>query len=61
MWRETNLFGIYLSPLLVYILVAGLIYAPIRAVLTRFRLFRWTWNPPLVEMGLFVCILGNWL
>ena len=63
MWRETNLFGIYLSPLLVYMLAAGLIYAPIRAALISFRLFRWTWNPPLVEVGLFVCILGilvNW-
>lgn len=44
-------------------LVAGLAYLPIRFVLIRLRLFRWTWNPPLVEVGLFVCILGvlvNW-
>ena len=63
MWRETNLFGIYVSPLLTYMLVAGLAYLPVRFVLIRLRLFRWTWNPPLVEVGLFVCILGvlvNW-
>ncbi len=63
MWRETNLFGIYVSPLLTYMAVAGLVYAPIRFVLIRLRLFRWTWNPPLVEVGLFICILGvlvNW-
>lgn len=58
MWRETNLFGIYFSPLLAYMLVTGLVYAPIRVALIRLRLFRWTWNPPLVEVGLFVCILG---
>ena len=64
MWRETNLWGVYFSPLLAYMVAAGLAYAPVRVVLIRLRLFRWTWNPPLVEVGLFVCILGvlvGWL
>lgn len=63
MWRETTLFGIYVSPLLTYMLVTGLVYLPVRLVLIRLRLFRCTWNPPLVEVGLFACILGvlvNW-
>lgn len=58
------MFGIYFSPLLTYMVAAGLVYAPIRFLMVRMRWFRWTWNPPLVEVGTFVCILGalvKWL
>ena len=58
MWRETNLFGVYVSPLIVYMVAAGLIYAPLRFAAIHFRAFRWTWNPPLAEASLYVCILG---
>ena len=58
MWRETNLFGVYMSPLIAYAAAAGLIYAPLRFVAVRLRAFRWTWNPPLTEAGIYVCILG---
>ena len=64
MWRETNLFGIFFSPLLVYFAVAGVAYVPIRMVLIRWRLFRWTWNPPLAGTAIFVCLVGlliRWL
>ncbi len=58
MWRETNLFGIYVSPLLAYMLAAALVYAPLRFALLRLGLFRLAWNPPLTEAGIYVCILG---
>lgn len=64
MWRETNLFGIYLPPLLVYMTVALALYVPARLLLIRLRLFRWVWNPPLAEIALYVCIVGilvQWL
>lgn len=58
MWRETNLFGVYLSPLLVYMLAAGLVYAPLRFIAVRMQAFRWTANPPLAEISIYACILG---
>lgn len=58
MWRETNFFGVYISPLVVYMGVALLIYLPLRATLVRLGLVRWVWNPPLAEAGLYVCLLG---
>ena len=58
MWRETNLGGVYLPPLLAYATVALLVSVVMRAVMIRLRLFRWTWNPPLAETALFVCILA---
>lgn len=58
MWRETNVFGVYMSPIVAYMFAAGLIYAALRFVLARTRAFRNAWNPPLLEAGIFVCILG---
>ena len=58
MWRETNLFGIYMSPLVVYMFAAGVVYAPIQLLMGRLRAFRWIWNPPLAGMGVYLCILG---
>lgn len=57
-WRETNLLGVYLSPLVVYMLAAGLVYAPLRFLAVRMQAFRWTSNPPLAEIGIYICILG---
>lgn len=64
MWRETNLLGVYLPPLIAYALVAFLLYLPTRFLLARLGLFRWTWNTPLAEAALYVCLLGvlaRWL
>jgi hypothetical protein len=64
MWRETNLWGIYLPPLLVYMAVAAVVYVPLRLLMIRLRLFRWMWNPPLAETAIYVCIVGllvGWL
>ena len=58
MWRETNLFGTYVSPLLVYILAVGFVSEPLRYLGIRLRLFRRLWNQPLAAMAIFICILG---
>ena len=58
MWRETNLLGVYMSPLIAYMAVAALLYAALRYTLIRLGAFRWVWNPPLAEVGLYSCILG---
>lgn len=59
MWRETNVFGVLVSPLIAYMIAAGLIYAPLRLAAVRLRLFRWVWHPPLAEVGLYICIVGS--
>ncbi len=64
MWRETNVFGIFLPPLLVYMAAAAVLYVPVRLLLIRLRLFRWMWNPPLAETAIYLCIVGllvGWL
>lgn len=64
MWREVNVLGVFMAPLALYMLVALALYLPLRVVLVRLRLSRWTWNTPLAETALYVCILGalvTWL
>lgn len=58
MWRETNVAGVFLSPLVAYMLAALLMHLPLRFLLIRLGLDRWVWNPALAETGLYVCILG---
>ena len=64
MWRETNIFGVYISPLLVYAMVALLLWLPIRFVLLHFRLLRWLTNPGLAHVSIYLCLLAalvTWL
>ena len=58
MWRETNLFGIFMSPLVVYMAAALVLSVLARLALVRLGLFRWVWNPPLAQAALYLCILG---
>ncbi len=58
MWRETDILGVFMSPLVAYMLAALLLYLPLRIALLQLRLLHWTWNTPLAEAGLYVCILG---
>ena len=58
MWRETNISGILVSPLIAYMLAALIVYLPIRWLLIRLKLHRWAWNPLLADACLYICILG---
>ena len=59
MWKETDIAGVFMAPILPYMLVALILFIGVRLVLIRLRFSRWTWNTPLAEMGVYVCIL--WL
>ncbi len=58
MWRETNLAGVLISPLVVYLAAALIVWLPVRFLFEHLRLDRWTYNPPLAEAALYVGILG---
>ena len=64
MWRETNVFGIYMSPLIVYALVALLLWIPLRWAVLRLRLDRWVENPAIAHLTMYLCVLAalvTWL
>ena len=58
MWRETNIFGIYMSPLIVYASVALVLWIPLRWVMLRLRLDRWVFNPSAASLALYLCVLA---
>lgn len=58
MWKETNIAGVFMAPILPYMLVALIIYLLLRPVLIGLHFSRWTWNTPLAETGVYVCILS---
>ena len=58
MWRETNVAGVLMAPIVPYALLALAIYIALRPLLVQLRIQRWTWNTPLAEAGLYVCILS---
>lgn len=58
MWRELDVAGIYLPPLLAYLAAAFLVYLPLRALLTRIGAWRWTWNQPLAEASIYTGLLA---
>ncbi len=58
MWRETDVLGVYISPLVTYMGTALLVYLGLRPLLVRSGLLYWTANIPLAETSLYVCILG---
>lgn len=56
--REWALGGVLLSPFLVYVLLAVLVTAGVRLLLSVTPLSRWIWHEALFDCALFVCILS---
>ena len=63
MWRETNIAGIYISPLIVYALVALLLWLPLRWLMLRLRLGRYV-HLAVAQLTAYLCLLAalvTWL
>lgn len=58
MWHELSAGGVYMPPLLAYLLAALVLYLPLRVVLGWLGLWRWAWNQPLAELGVYTIVLG---
>jgi hypothetical protein len=58
MWKATDINGVFMAPILAYMLVALVIYMLLRPILVRLHFARWSWHTPLAETGLYVCILS---
>ncbi len=58
MWRETNVEGVLIAPIVPYALVALALYLVLRMLLVRLHIRGWIWNTPLAETGIYICILS---
>lgn len=58
MLKEINIDGIFVAPFAGYLLVAFLIFLPLRTVFDRYAIQRWVWHRPLFDICIFVIILS---
>lgn len=58
MIKEIDLFGVFVPPLMLYVAVAGLLWAPLRFVLERAGFYRIVWHPALFNLSAYVITLA---
>ncbi len=59
MIAEIDIYGVYLSSLLVFAIVAYVVHAAASYVLDRYGVYRLVWHRPLFDSALFVIVLGG--
>ena len=57
--REVNLFGVYLAPFVVYLVVGAALFLPLKLALDWVGADRIIWHRPLFDVSLFVCIVSS--
>jgi hypothetical protein len=50
--------GIYWPPFLADVLIAAVVFVPLRLIALRLGLYRLVWHPALFELAIFTCLLG---
>jgi len=58
MLREFALFGALAPSLLLYFVVAILLFVVVDGLVARLGIYRLVWHPPLAQFGLFLCIFS---
>ena len=55
---EIDLYGVFVSPLLIWVAIALPLTAILRRVLARLGLYRFVWHRPLFDLALLVMMVG---
>lgn len=58
-FAELNLFGVYVAPISVMMVVAWLLLVPLRRIADRFGLLRDVWHPNLFVFSVYVILLSS--
>lgn len=58
-FAEVDLFGIYVAPFVVIMLVAWILTIVLRRVADRYGLLQHVWHPPLFVGALYVIVLSS--
>jgi hypothetical protein len=56
---EVNLFGVYVAPISVMMVVAWLATIILRRALARFDLMRYVWHPALFVFAVYMILLSS--
>jgi hypothetical protein len=60
-FTEINLFGVYVAPISVMMVVAWFITIALRRIATRFDLLRYVWHPALFVFAVYIIVLSSWI
>lgn len=55
---ETNVFGVYVAPIVPMMIAAFVITLALRWLAVRAGLFRWIWHPALFEFSVYLIVLA---
>ena len=58
-FTEINLFGVYVAPISVMMLTAGLVLIALRRVADHFGLLGHVWHPPLFVFASYLIVLSS--
>jgi hypothetical protein len=58
-FTEINLFGVYVAPISMMLVVAWLILIALRRVANHFGLSRFVWHPALFEFAIYTIVLSS--
>ena len=58
-FTEVDLFGVYVAPVSVLMVVAWVVTVTLRRVASRFGLFRYVWHPALFVFAVYMIILSS--
>ena len=56
---EVNLFGVYVAPISVMMVVAWLVTITLRRIIVRFDLMRYVWHPALFVFAIYMILLSS--
>jgi protein AaeX len=60
-FTEINLFGVYVAPISVMMVVAWFITIAMRRIASRFGLLRYVWHPQLFVFAVYIIVLSSWV
>jgi hypothetical protein len=60
-FTDINLFGVYVAPISLMMVVAWLITIALRRVADHFGLLRHVWHPALFVFAVYITVLSSWV
>jgi len=58
-FAEVDLFGVYVAPMSLLMIVAWLVTVAVRRLLVRTGMLAWVWHPALFVFALYVVVLAS--
>ena len=60
-FTEINVFGVYVAPISMMMVVAWFITIALRWIANRFGLLRYVWHPALFTFATYIIVLSSWI